>query len=68
MRGLSSRSGRRPLPIPIRCDGETSLRLPQEMTVSWDRIDSIPFEDGLIKRKDVYSDSASILRQVGLLD
>jgi steroid delta-isomerase-like uncharacterized protein len=35
--------------------------------VSWDGIDSIPFEDGLIKRKDVYSDSVSILRQVGLL-
>jgi hypothetical protein len=27
----------------------------------------IPFEDGLITRKDVYSDSVSILRQVGLL-
>jgi hypothetical protein len=27
----------------------------------------IPFEDGLVKRKDVYSDSVSILRQVGLL-
>jgi hypothetical protein len=25
-------------------------------------------EDSLIKRKDVYSDSVSILRQVGLLD
>jgi ketosteroid isomerase-like protein len=25
------------------------------------------FEDGLIKRKDVYSDSVGILRQVGLL-
>jgi len=37
-------------------------------TVSWDGIDVIPFEDGLIKRKDVYSDSVSILRQVGLLD
>lgn len=37
-------------------------------TVSWDGIDSIPFEDGLVKRKDVYSDSVSILRQVGLLD
>ena len=31
-------------------------------------LDVIPFEDGLIKRKDVYSDSVSILRQVGLLD
>jgi len=37
-------------------------------TVTWDGVDVIPFEDGLIKRKDVYSDSVSILRQVGLLD
>jgi steroid delta-isomerase-like uncharacterized protein len=36
--------------------------------VEWDGIDSIPFEDGLVKRKDVYSDSVSILRQVGLLE
>ena len=36
--------------------------------VSWDGVDVIPFEDGLVKRKDVYSDSVSILRQVGLLD
>jgi steroid delta-isomerase-like uncharacterized protein len=36
--------------------------------VTWEGIDSIPFEDGLVKRKDVYSDSVSILRQVGLLD
>lgn len=41
---------------------------PTGATVSWDGIDSIPFEDGLVKRKDVYSDSVSILRQVGLLD
>ena len=41
---------------------------PTGKTVSWDGIDSIPFEDGLIKRKDVYSDSVSILRQVGLID
>ena len=34
----------------------------------WDGLDVIPFEDGLVKRKDVYSDSVSILRQVGLLD
>jgi steroid delta-isomerase-like uncharacterized protein len=34
----------------------------------WDGLDVIPFEDGLIKRKDVWSDSVSILRQVGLLD
>jgi steroid delta-isomerase-like uncharacterized protein len=41
---------------------------PTGNTVSWDGIDSIPFENGLVKRKDVYSDSVSILRQVGLLD
>jgi steroid delta-isomerase-like uncharacterized protein len=41
---------------------------PSGQTVTWDGLDVIPFEDGLIKRKDVYSDSVSILRQVGLLD
>jgi steroid delta-isomerase-like uncharacterized protein len=41
---------------------------PTGRTISWDGIDSIPFEKGLVKRKDVYSDSVSILRQVGLLD
>jgi steroid delta-isomerase-like uncharacterized protein len=41
---------------------------PSGREVSWDGIDSIPFENGLVKRKDVYSDSVSILRQVGLLD
>jgi steroid delta-isomerase-like uncharacterized protein len=41
---------------------------PTGREISWDGIDSIPFEDGLVKRKDVYSDSVSILRQVGLLD
>jgi steroid delta-isomerase-like uncharacterized protein len=35
--------------------------------IEWEGMDIIPFEDGLIKRKDVYSDSISILRQVGLL-
>jgi steroid delta-isomerase-like uncharacterized protein len=41
---------------------------PTGKKVSWDGVDVIPFEDGLVKRKDVYSDSVSILRQVGLLD
>jgi hypothetical protein len=27
----------------------------------------IPYENGLVKRKDVYSDSISILSQLGLL-
>ncbi|MDX6635275.1 MAG: hypothetical protein QOF06_1478 [Solirubrobacterales bacterium] len=41
---------------------------PSGKRVEWDGLDVIPFEDGLVKRKDVYSDSVSILRQVGLLD
>jgi steroid delta-isomerase-like uncharacterized protein len=41
---------------------------PTGQTVTWNGIDVIPFEGGLVKRKDVYSDSVSILRQVGLLD
>jgi steroid delta-isomerase-like uncharacterized protein len=40
---------------------------PTGRRVTWDGIDSIPFEHGLVKRKDVYSDSVAILRQVGLL-
>jgi steroid delta-isomerase-like uncharacterized protein len=36
--------------------------------IRWRGVDVIPFENGLVKRKDVYSDSVSILRQVGLLD
>ena len=41
---------------------------PTGKRVEWDGLDVIPFEGGLVKRKDVYSDSVSILRQVGLLD
>ena len=41
---------------------------PTGKRIEWQGMDVIPFEDGLIKRKDVYSDSVSILRQVGLLD
>jgi steroid delta-isomerase-like uncharacterized protein len=40
---------------------------PTDRTISWDGLDVIPFENGLVKRKDVYSDSVSILRQLGLL-
>jgi steroid delta-isomerase-like uncharacterized protein len=35
--------------------------------LEWKGMDVIPFENGLVKRKDVYSDSISILRQAGLL-
>jgi steroid delta-isomerase-like uncharacterized protein len=41
---------------------------PTGRTITWDGLDVIPFEKGLVKRKDVYSDSVSILRQLGLLD
>lgn len=41
---------------------------PTGKLIEWVGLDVIPFENGLIARKDVYSDSVSILRQVGLLD
>jgi steroid delta-isomerase-like uncharacterized protein len=44
------------------------LAEPTGRRVEWDGLDVIPFEGGLVKRKDVYSDSVSILRQLGLLD
>src|SRR5699024_3584200 len=34
--------------------------------IEWKGMDVIPFENGLVKRKDVYSASVSILRQLGL--
>ena len=40
---------------------------PTGKAIGWDGLDVIPFEDGLVKRKTVYSDSVSILRQIGLL-
>jgi steroid delta-isomerase-like uncharacterized protein len=40
---------------------------PSGERIEWDGMDIIPFEDGKVARKDVYSDSVSILRQVGLL-
>jgi steroid delta-isomerase-like uncharacterized protein len=41
---------------------------PTGKEIQWRGVDVIPFENGLVKRKDVYSDSVSILRQIGLLD
>ena len=40
---------------------------PSGRRIEWAGMDVIPFENGKVKRKDVYSDSVSILRQVGLL-
>lgn len=41
---------------------------PTGATLEWAGVDVIPTENGLIKRKDVYSDSVGILRQLGFLD
>jgi steroid delta-isomerase-like uncharacterized protein len=41
---------------------------PSNRRIEWKGVDVIPFENGLVKRKDVYSDSVGILRQVGLLE
>jgi steroid delta-isomerase-like uncharacterized protein len=40
---------------------------PTGRRIEWRGVDVIPFEEGLVKRKDVYSDSVTILRQAGLL-
>jgi steroid delta-isomerase-like uncharacterized protein len=40
---------------------------PTGRKIEWKGMDVIPFENGLVKRKDVYSDSVSILRQLGLI-
>jgi steroid delta-isomerase-like uncharacterized protein len=40
---------------------------PSGKRIRWEGMDVIPFEHGMVKRKDVYSDSVSILSQVGLL-
>ena len=39
---------------------------PSGKRVEWKGVDVIPFREGKVERKDVYSDSVSILRQVGL--
>lgn len=41
---------------------------PTGRRLEWKGMDVIPFEDGLVKRKDVYSDSVAILRAAGLLE
>jgi steroid delta-isomerase-like uncharacterized protein len=40
---------------------------PTGKTITWDGLDVIPFKDGLVKRKDVYSDSVTILTALGLI-
>ena len=41
---------------------------PTGKTVEYKGMDVIPIEDGLVARKDVYSDSVTLLRQLGLTD
>jgi steroid delta-isomerase-like uncharacterized protein len=41
---------------------------PSGKRVEWKGVDIMPFENGLLTRKTVYSDSVSILRQIGLLE
>jgi steroid delta-isomerase-like uncharacterized protein len=41
---------------------------PSGARIEWKGLDVMPFENGLLKRKTVYSDSVSILRQIGLLE
>jgi steroid delta-isomerase-like uncharacterized protein len=41
---------------------------PTGRKVEYKGMDVIPIEDGLVARKDVYSDSVTLLRQLGLTD
>jgi steroid delta-isomerase-like uncharacterized protein len=41
---------------------------PSGNRLSWAGVDVIPTENGFIKRKDVYSDSVSILKQLGFME
>ena len=63
----SSRSGPRRATHTKRAAPRRDRRRAVRQRASWEGMDVIPFEGGLVKRKDVYSDSVSILRQVGLL-
>ena len=40
---------------------------PSGRKLTWKGMDVIPFEDDLVARRDIYSDSAAILREAGLL-
>jgi len=39
---------------------------PTGKRLAWDGMDVLPIRDGLVARKDVYADSISFLRQVGM--
>lgn len=41
---------------------------PTGKKISWDGVDVLPMRDGLVLRKDVYTDAVSFLRQLGAVD
>jgi steroid delta-isomerase-like uncharacterized protein len=49
---------------PIARSGRTYP--PSGKTISWNGMDVIPMRGGLVVRKDVYADSISYLRQIGV--
>lgn len=49
---------------PITRGGQTYP--PSGKKLSWDGMDVLPTRDGLVARKDVYADSISFLRQIGV--
>jgi steroid delta-isomerase-like uncharacterized protein len=50
--------------LPITRGGRTFA--PSDKTLSWNGVDVMPLRDGLVARKDVYADSVSLLRQLGV--
>jgi steroid delta-isomerase-like uncharacterized protein len=51
----------RPVPLP---DG---IAAPSGRRIEWRGVDVLTIEDGLIARKDVYSDRLGVMRQLGAL-
>ena len=51
---------------PVRSRGRTAD--PTGKRIEWRGVDILTFERGLVKRKDFYMDTLSMLRQVGLAD
>ena len=49
---------------PIARNGRTLP--PTGKTVSWNGMDIMPVRDGLVARKDVYVDSVTYLKQIGV--
>lgn len=50
---------------PVHYDGR--VLLPTGRIIAWNGVDVLPFRDGLVARKDVYTDTLGFLRQLGAL-